>query len=185
MPPRVVLDTCTLFPFGLRDLLLRCAERALFEPLWSEETLQELSRNLVRDAGFTQAQIDRLFTNMQYAFPSALVVGYGALVSRMTNHPNDRHVLAAAVHADASMIVTSNLRDFPATSLAPYDITIRSPDDFLDTLAHANALVEIVHQQASDLRQPPLSVTDLLSILEPSVPRFVTLMRHRLAADSR
>ena len=49
----------------------------------------------------------------------------------MTNDPKDQHVLAAAVRADAAVIVTANLGDFPASALQPYDITAVHPDDFL------------------------------------------------------
>jgi hypothetical protein len=35
----------------------------------------------------------------------------------MTNHPKDRHVVAAAVECGAHVIVTSNLKDFPPAAL--------------------------------------------------------------------
>jgi len=35
--------------------------------------------------------------------------------------PNDKHVLAAAIASNAEIIVTSNLKDFPADSVKPYD----------------------------------------------------------------
>jgi hypothetical protein len=40
-------------------------------------------------------------------FPEAEVDGYQDLVDQMTNHPKDRHVLAAAVAARADFIVSS------------------------------------------------------------------------------
>jgi hypothetical protein len=49
----------------------------------------------------------------------------------VTNHPKDRHVLAAAVRANAEVIVTFNLSDFPEPTLKPYDIAAIYPDDFL------------------------------------------------------
>lgn len=35
----------------------------------------------------------------------------------MTNDPKDRHVLAAAVRGHAGLIVTANIKDFPASAL--------------------------------------------------------------------
>ena len=49
----------------------------------------------------------------------------------MTNHPKDRHVLAAAVRANAEVIVTFNLNDFAEPALKPYDIAPIHPDEFL------------------------------------------------------
>jgi hypothetical protein len=57
----------------------------------------------------------------------AFVVIYDACVL----YPNDRHVLAAAVRAGAQLIVTNNLKDFPAAALAPYGLEAKGPDDFL------------------------------------------------------
>jgi len=37
----------------------------------------------------------------------------------MTNHPKDRHVLAAAVGGGARKLVTANLQDFPDHTLTP------------------------------------------------------------------
>ena len=45
----------------------------------------------------------------------------------MTNHPKDRHVLAAAARAGVKVIVTYNSKDFPSSSLTPYAITAQGP----------------------------------------------------------
>src|SRR5712691_5105005 len=45
-----------------------------------------------------------------------------ALIDEMVNDPKDRHVLAAAVRGGAELLVTENLRDFPAEALSPYDL---------------------------------------------------------------
>lgn len=42
-----VLDANVLYPFSLRDTLLRLAELELFTPLWSTRILEEMRRNLV------------------------------------------------------------------------------------------------------------------------------------------
>lgn len=41
-------------------------------------------------------------------FPGAMVTGHHFLIKSMTNHPQDRHVLAAAVRGRADLIVTQN-----------------------------------------------------------------------------
>jgi hypothetical protein len=48
------------------------------------------------------------------------VSGYEPLIEGLKlPDPDDRHVLAAAVKAGAQVIVTRNLRDFPAADLEP------------------------------------------------------------------
>jgi hypothetical protein len=109
---------------------LRLAEANTYRILWSAEVLDEVGRNLPR-LGVAQDKARTRIRQMCETFPDAMVTGYEALVPAMTNDPKGRHVLAAAVRADAAVIVTSNLKDFPASALDPYDLNAVHPDDFL------------------------------------------------------
>ena len=61
--------------------------------------------------------------------------GYEDLIDSLTlPDPDDRHVLAAAIRSSAEVIVTYNLKDFPAETLAKFDIEAQHPDDFLLSL---------------------------------------------------
>jgi hypothetical protein len=64
-------------------------------------------------------------------FPDARVTGYEELIGSMTNHPKDRHVLAAAVAGRADGLVTENIKDFPPESVAHLGVTVTGQDDFL------------------------------------------------------
>jgi hypothetical protein len=44
---------------------------------------------------------------------------------------NDWHVLAAAIKAGAQVVVTRNLKDFPASDLQSWGVEAKSPDDFV------------------------------------------------------
>ena len=46
-PFKVVVDANVLFPFSLRDVLLRAAADDFFQLYWSGEILDEMERNLV------------------------------------------------------------------------------------------------------------------------------------------
>lgn len=127
MPFTVVLDTCVIYPAHLRDTLLRLAERGLYRTLWSGDILDELHRNLLED-GLNANSVDRLLTEMRRAFPDAEIGGYQSLIEGLTCDPKDRHMLAAAVRADAAAIVTFNIRDFPAVSVDPFEIDVIDPD---------------------------------------------------------
>jgi hypothetical protein len=92
----------------------------------------------------------------------------------MTNEVDDRHVLAAAVVAGAGVIVTGNLKDFPEHALMPYGVEALSPDEFLEQLLDAapSLMIQTLQEQAADLRNPPLTVADILAQIELQAPRF-------------
>jgi hypothetical protein len=92
----VLLDTCVLLKSYLCDTLLSVAEVGTFRPLWSDHVLEELRRNLVK-AGAKPEAVEHRLGQMAAYFPDARVTGYEQLIRSMTNHPKDRHVLAAAV----------------------------------------------------------------------------------------
>ncbi len=135
-----VLDTCVLAPMPLCDILLRGAEEpALYRAHWSEETIGELHRTLLK-FGLSGKQADRRIGKMQEAFPEALIKVPDDLFAAMPGvpDPSDRHVIAAAILARADVIVTSNLKDFPKNILEPYHLLLHSPDEFLLHLYHSN-----------------------------------------------
>jgi hypothetical protein len=103
----------------------------------------------------------------------------------MTNDPQDRHVLAAAVVSEAQTVVTHNVRDFPDAAVAPYGIQVQHPDEFLLGLLglHPRLAVEIVRVQADALQRPPMTVRGVLDALEVAgVPEFARELRERLDA---
>jgi hypothetical protein len=90
----------------------------------------------------------------------ALVEGYEPLIETLVlPDPNDRHVLAAAIHTGADLIVTFNLRDFPSSALAPHAIAAIHPDEFLLTLLDADAerVYQAAERQRKMLKNPPKS----------------------------
>lgn len=122
--------------------------------MWSADVLTELRRNLI-EREIPPDHVDRRIAHMTRSFPDALVVGYESLIDGMTNHPKDRHVLAASVRANAEVIVTFNLSDFPEPALKPYDVAAIHPDEFLlDQLdLYPGVTVEVLRQQAASYRR--------------------------------
>lgn len=179
----VVLDSCTLYPAHLRDTLLRLAERHLFEPLWTEDILSELSRALAR-SGVAPLSVQHLLEEMHGAFPEAPIEGYQRLVDSMfCPDPKDRHVLAAAVRAKAVAIVTTNLRDFPPESVAPYEIEVIHPDDFLLDLLDLSpeGVIAEIRRQAKANRRSPNTVEQILDALSRvGITRFAEQVRSRV-----
>ncbi len=168
-----------LFPFTLRDMLLRTAAAGFYQLRWSEEILEEMTRNLVRSGTMKAVKSSRLRTIMERAFPDAAVADYASLVPAMRNDEKDRHVAAAAVKAGAQVIVTSNLQDFRDL---PNGIEAQSPDEFLSNLLdlHPAGLIGVLREQAADLVNPPMSFEELLDRLARVVPEFVAAVRDHL-----
>jgi predicted nucleic acid-binding protein len=162
----VFLDTCVLLKPYLCDSLLSIAETGIYRPLWSPAVLDELRRNLTR-RGLDDKQVGHRLDQMNEAFPDAQVTGYQALIAQMTNHPKDRHVLAAAVRGDAEILVTENLRDFPGDSVNLFGLEVVTQDAFLlDQLDLAPAdVLAALRRQVSRYRREPRTVEALLAIL--------------------
>ena len=77
-------------------------------------------------------RIERTRHLMDTRFQDALVEGYEHHIDSLAlPDADDRHVLAAAIHSGARIIVTTNLRDFPASALAPFSIEACHPDAFI------------------------------------------------------
>lgn len=172
----VLLDSCVLYPMYLRDTLLRMAEVDLYRVHWSQELLDGATRNLVEAGRMTNSKAMRLQEMLLKAFPEAMVEVPPELVSVMGNHPADRHVLAAAVVAKATAIVTLNLRHFPNAALNPWEIEAQHPDVFLTHLydVSPDLVTDVVRQQAEDLQRPRLRVHELLGMLSKQVPGFAS-----------
>ena len=116
------LDACVLYPALLRNFLMHLALRDLFQARWSDRVHEEWIAVLLHNRpDLTFAQLARTRRLMDQNIDEALVSGYEHLIDRITlPDPKDRHVLAAAIHGGASIIVTVNLRDFPPEVLATY-----------------------------------------------------------------
>ena len=98
----------------LADTLLRLAAGpGLFRPKWSDQIMAEVSRTLQQNFNLSPQKAAYRESQIRQHFPEALIDGYEDLIPQMTNHPKDRHVLAAAVGAGVKLIVTYNLKDFP------------------------------------------------------------------------
>jgi PIN domain len=82
--------------------------------------------------------------------------------------PDDRHVLAAAIAVNAQVIVTRNRKDFPAKTLAQWNIRPKSQDDFVrDVIDLDSQAVWACVQQIVDSRtKRPVTVDDVLGELQ-------------------
>lgn len=166
----VVYDANVLYPNTLRDLLIRIAQAGLVQARWTEQILDEVFDNVATNhPGIDAWRLTRTRTLMNAAVRDCLVTGYEALIPSLDlPDPNDRHVLAAAIRTHAQVIVTNNLRDFPASALHGWDVEALSADDFISDQIDLNPKIvwSCVQQIADAWRNPPGTASDVLAKLE-------------------
>ncbi len=180
-----LLDTSVLFPAVLRDTLLRVAASGLYRPLWSPHIIAELRGRLLSSFPHQPPDLEPLFRLMGDAFPDPEVEGYEPLIPMIDlPDPKDQHVVAAALHGRAELILTSNLRHFPESVLTPLGLEARGPDTFLVECLDEDAelVIGALEEQAAAYRRAPTTVRALLDELETrhGLAGFATAARRRL-----
>lgn len=128
---KVFLDACVLYPTVLREILIGCAARGLFRPLWSPRVLEEWARAARKIEGGEVIARGEI-ASLRARFPDAEIAPKVATEARLwLPDENDIHVLAAASDAGADRLVTFNMRDFPRHDVAAEGIALANPDAFL------------------------------------------------------
>ncbi|AGA74429.1 PIN domain-containing protein [Pseudomonas plecoglossicida] len=180
-PFTAIYDANVLYPAPLRDFLMNLALTGIYRARWSTKIHDEWKRNLLLNRpDLTLEQVDRTSRRMDAAVPDALVTDYESLVEGLDlPDKDDRHVLAAAIKCNASVIVTFNLKDFPETALDVFDIEPLHPDDFIADLWDLDkaAVLEAAQRQRMSLKNPPHSVQQYLDrLLQQKLPESVKLL---------
>jgi hypothetical protein len=169
-PVTAVYDACVLYPAPVRDLLVHLAVLDVVRARWTDAIHDEWIRGVLADRpDLTRVQLERTRALMNANVRDCLVTGYEDIIPTLPlPDPDDRHVLAAAVHGGAEVIVTFNLADFPAAALAPFNVAAVHPDEFASRLlAEEPARVcEAARRQRANLKNPPKTVDEFLSTLE-------------------
>jgi hypothetical protein len=163
------LDASALYPALLRNILMRLAVDDLFRAFWSERVQDEWTQAIFRDRpDLPRAQIERTHRLMDEAIDDAIVSGYEPLIETIAlPDADDRHVLAAAIHCGASVIVTANLRDFPREILSLHGIEAQHPDAFILELLKAfpHEVVGALRRLRRALKNPPMTPASLLAAM--------------------
>lgn len=177
-----VYDANVLYPNVLCEALIRVCVEGLVGAHWTEAILDEAFRSLAANRPDIPAgKLQRTRELMCAALPAAIITDYEDLIAGLAlPDPDDRHVLAAAIRAGAQMIVTFNLKDFPADRLGRFDVEAKSPDDFLvDQFFIDHSVVRGVIRDIARSRTRPATteaaVTDELD--QCGAPRFAALLR--------
>ena len=162
-----VLDTNIIYPIEIRDLLFWFAHYELYTPKWSRHIFAEWIA-VMRRKGASEEEIAKRTEKANKAFPDALVKNYESLIDSLDlPDPKDRHVLAAAIKANANVIVTNNLKDFPEKILDSYGLSAQSADDFLTDLIDLNhdTAIEAFRRLVMNRRNPDLDEFQVLDAM--------------------
>jgi predicted nucleic acid-binding protein len=159
-----------LYPAPLRDLLVRLAMTQAVRAHWTDRIHDEWTRNLLANRpDLEEEKIERTRRLMDAAVPGATApAGHERRIDKLRlPGPDDRHVLAAAIEAEADVIVTFNVADFPFEALHPHGVRAATPDDFVLDLLEASSeeVVGAARRHRAALSHPPKSVEQYLATL--------------------
>lgn len=164
---KAVLDTNVIYPIIIRDLLFWFAHYDLYTPKWSENIFAEWKTVMLRK-GISEKEAEKRIHRADLAFPDALVQNYNGLVAQLElPDEDDRHVVAAAIKANAKVIVTNNLRDFPEEYLDSFGLKAKSADDFLTDIIDLNSDIALkaFREMVLNRKNPKMDVYEVLDSL--------------------
>lgn len=135
----VLADANVLYSRVLRDYLLYAADQEVISITWSATILREVTRNLAeKRPGFSVESGERLVAAMNDAFPLAEFEPEGDAYARLDDESlpdeGDRHVIAAALAAEAHVLCTANTRDFPFAVMDRLSVLVATPDELLKAM---------------------------------------------------
>lgn len=186
MTIRVVYDACVLYSAPLRDLLMNLAVAEVVYAHWTHTIHEEWIRSLLKNRpDLKRESLERTRDAMNRSVRDCLIRNYEHLIETLDlPDPDDRHVLAAAIHAKASWIVTFNRNDFPAKILAPYEIEAVLPDNFAVRLLKNNPgkVLTAIKFHREELKRPSKTVDEYLeTLLRQGLTKTVAFLNeHRL-----
>ena len=164
----VIYDACVLYPAPLRDTLMRLALTDLFKARWTDQIHEEWINALLREGKYNKEKLERTRELMDQNVRDAKVTGYEELIEMLTlPDPDDRHVLAAAIRANADAIITFNRKDFPKEVLDTYAIDVIHPDDFIYYQIDMDPAkcCQAIKAQRLSLKNPEIATEEFLGIL--------------------
>ena len=184
----VFVDTNVLVSAALRDIMMELALDDLIDLFWSPQVILELKRALAKRVGAIRERIDHMIAEMTRALPGASIVpDTRRELHAVLPDSNDNHVLLAALTAESSILLTFNLKDFPAQQLRMDSDTLTAmhPDAFVVHMltTQAPAVLVITARIRASLTRPPLSVDAYVTNLARSgLPNTAMLLRPLLTS---
>ena len=136
-------------------------------------------RNRRNKFGDPTARLEWARSEMERVFPGANFAPDDRILTTLRlPDPGDVHVVATAVAAEASTIITYNERDFPWEALKPYGVRAEPPDFFCIRLENSPLLCERARLHRASLKNPPYDLNAYLEHLErQGLEQTATILR--------
>jgi hypothetical protein len=148
---------------------MRIAATGAYLSRWTDAIQSEWIRNVLADNPTVPAsQLERTRRLTEQFSPSSLVTGFESRIADLVLPDlNDRHVLAAAIHAEAPFLVTFNLSDFPEPVLKSFNVEAIHPDPFLSVIFDndSDGFLMGVRRHRHALKNPPKSPLEYVETL--------------------
>ncbi len=164
-----LFDACVLYSAPVRDLVIRLAINDLYRAKWTNRIHDEWIRSLlINRPDLNPENLKRTRMRMNESVEDCLVEDYEALAETLTlPDPDDCHVLAAAIKAQAQIIVTYNLKDFPVEILNKFSMEAQHPDDFFlnQSDLQQGAFLGAIKANRHVLKKPAKTPEEYLDIL--------------------
>jgi predicted nucleic acid-binding protein len=180
---RVFADTNVLFPFSIMDLLLTMAEDGIHEFLWSDDLLDEWERVITASSKRSAASAAAITGDIRRFFRDGEIErsAYAHDIDDMPSpDPDDRKHIAAAKAGGASVLLTKNARDFPASPLLQMSIRVLDVDAYLceQLAASPEQMLWTATRIADEKRRPSMTLNEWLDAVERAgAPEFVARLR--------
>lgn len=185
-----LVDACVLASALKRNMLLSFAQAEFYRIRWSGKVMDETERTiekLLKRKGVLEPKqgAQRQRNNMCRAFEEASVEAFEPLEPALLEiNTKDRHVLAAAIKTGASVIVTDNLKDFPASYCAQFDIQPLSADSFFAdciSLSPSHTMATL-RQMRELLKNPEITPEKLITLCEGEAMLKTASLMHEYKA---
>lgn len=165
----VLFDACVLYQAPARDLVIELGLADLYRAKWTNRIHDEWIGSLMhKRPDISKERLEKTRHLINGSLDDCLVEGYESLAKTLTlPDADDCHVLAAAIKAQAQIIVTHNIKDFPEDYLDSFGIEAQSPDTFFlnQSDLQQSAFLAAVKKIRLSLKRPSKTPMEYLDAL--------------------
>lgn len=170
------LDADVLVPILSCDFLLTAFDLGLYEPVVSTEAIAEVERSLVADfPHLDPASLRRRIGQMRDALDDHLVDSDSLGDAPEAINPKDRHVIAAALASEASIVVTNDKRLRSEAESAGLGLLAMSADGFAGHLwtLMPDDVNETIDTLVAKRTKRPVTAEELMESMHGAFPTMV------------